>query len=208
MHVGCFAHARRKFDEALRGQGKNPKKRSGAKQSLARQGLSKINKLYEYERHWRDATREQRYALRQEKTKPKLEELREWFEASIGRVSPTSLTGGALKYLKGQWPKLERVIDDGRIALDTNAVERCIRPFVIGRRNWLFADTPKGARASANLYSLVETAKANGLEPWRYLEAVFKRLPAATSEDDIDALLPWRIELDFPRNDATRIASS
>ena len=196
VHVGCFAHARRKFDEALRGQGKNAKKRSGAKSSLARQGLGKINKLYEYERLWRDATPEERYALRQEKTKPKLDEIHLWFEASIGRVSPTSLTGEALKYLKGQWPKLARVVEDGRIALDTNAVERCIRPFVIGRRNWLFADTPRGARASANLYSLVETAKANGLEPWRYLEAVFERLPAATSEHDIEALLPWNVELD------------
>jgi hypothetical protein len=111
-------------------------------------------------------------------------------------------------YLKGQWPKLVRVVEDGRIALDTNAVERCIRPFVIGRRNWLFADTPKGAKASANLYSLVETAKANGLEPWRYLNAVFEKLPAANSEDDIDALLPWRIELGDPQNDATRISSS
>ena len=208
VHVGCFAHARRKFDEALRGQGKNAKKKSGAKQSLARQGLSKINKLYEYERLWRDATPEKRYTLRQEKTKPKLEELHLWWKASIDRVSPTSLTGEALKYLKGQWPKLIRVLEDGRIALDTNAVERCIRPFVIGRRNWLFADTPKGAKASANLYSLVETAKANGLEPWRYLETVFERLPAAKSEDDIDALLPWRIEFGDLQNDATRIASS
>jgi len=113
-----------------------------------------------------------------------------------------------VRYLNGQWPKLARVIDDGRIALDTNAVERCIRPFVIGRRNWLFADTPKGAKASANLYSLVETAKANGLEPWRYLDAVFEKLPAAQSEDDIEALLPWRIELGDPQNDAARISSS
>jgi hypothetical protein len=208
VHVGCFAHARRKFDEALRGQAKNQKNKPGAKQSLARQGLSQINKLYEYERLWRDATPEERYALRQEKTKPKLEELHLWLKASMGRVSPTSLTGEALKYLKGQWPKLARVIDDGRIALDTNAVERCIRPFVIGRRNWLFADTPKGAKASANLYSLVETAKANGLEPWRYLDAVFEKLPAAQSEDDIEALLPWRIELGDPQNDAARISSS
>ncbi len=202
VHVGCFAHARRKFDEALRGQGKNAKKKSGAKQSLARQGLSKINKLYEYERLWRDATPEERYDLRQEKTKPKLEELHLWWKASIDRVSPTSLTGEALKYLKGQWPKLMRVLDDGRIALDTNAVERCIRPFVIGRRNWLFADTPKGAKASANLYSLVETAKANGIEPWRYLERVFTALPSATTDAEIEALLPWNVELN---DSATRV---
>ena len=208
VHVGCFAHARRKFDEALRGQGKTKKKRSGAKQSLARQGLGKINKLYAYERLWRNATAEERTALRQEKTKPKLEELHLWWESSIDRVSPSSLTGEALKYLKGQWPKLERVIDDGRLALDTNAVERCIRPFVIGRRNWLFADTPKGASASANLYSLVETAKANGLEPWRYLNTVFERLPAAETEEDLDALLPWRIDLGDPESATTCVAPS
>jgi transposase len=207
VHVGCFAHARRKFDEALRGQGKN-KKKSGAKHSLARQGLNRINKLYEYERHWRDATPAERYALRQEKMKPKLEELQLWCKASIDRVSPTSLTGEALGYLDGQWPKLMRVIDDGRLALDTNAVERSIRPFVIGRRNWLFADTPKGAKASANLYSLVESAKANGIEPWRYLEAVFERLPGAQTGGDIDALLPWRIELTDLQHDTTRTPSA
>jgi len=206
VHVGCFAHARRKFVEALRGQSKKPKK-PGAKLSLARQGLSKINKLYECERLFRDATPEERYVLRQEKTKPKLEDLHIWFTESIERVSPKSLTGEALKYLKGQWPKLERVIDDGRIALDTNAVERSIRPFVIGRRNWLFADTPKGAKASANLYSLVETAKANGIEPWRYLNVVFAKLPAAKTGADIDALLPWRIALNDPQNDAARVSS-
>ncbi len=206
-HVGCFAHARRKFDEALRGQGKTKKKKFGAKQSLARQGLNRINKLYEYERHWRDATPAERTALRQEKMKPKLEALQLWCEASIDRVSPTSLTGRALSYLEGQWPKLMRVIDDGRLALDTNTVERSIRPFVIGRKNWLFADTPKGATASANLYSLVESAKANGIEPWRYLEAVFEQLPAAKCEADLDALLPWRIELNDLQNDTTRTPS-
>jgi len=207
VHVGCFVHARRKFDEALRGQGKN-KKKPGAKQSLARQGMNRINKLYEYERHWRDATPEERYALRQEKMKPKLEALEVWCKTSIDRVSPTSLTGRALSYLEGQWPKLMRVIDDGRLALDTNAVERSIRPFVIGRKNWLFADTPKGATASANLYSLVESAKANGIEPWRYLETVFERLPRAKSEADLDALLPWRIDLMAPQSDTTRAPSA
>ena len=97
-----------------------------------------------------------------------------------------------------------RVLDDGRIPLDTNAVERAIRPFVIGRRNWLFADTPSGATASARLYSLIETAKANGLEPWAYLERVFEALPTATTQADIEALLPWRVQL---TDDAHRIAN-
>jgi transposase len=205
VHVGCFAHARRKFDEALRGQGKKSKKpKPGAKVSLARQGFRRINKLYEIERSYADVPAEERHEMRSEKLAPKLEELREWIDASQDRVPPKSLTGKAISYLDSQWPKLVRVLDDGRIPLDTNAVERAIRPFVIGRRNWLFADTPKGATASARLYSLVETAKANGLEPWAYLERVFEALPTATTQADIEALLPWRVQL---TDDAHRIAS-
>ena len=105
------------------------------------------------------------------------------------------ISGKAMSYLDSQWPKLVRVLDDARLPLDTNAIERAIRPFVIGRRNWLFADTPRGAIASARLYSLVETAKANGVEPWAYLEAVFTALPRTQSPSDFEALLPWRIEL-------------
>jgi transposase/uncharacterized coiled-coil protein SlyX len=197
VHVGCFAHARRKFDEALRGQGKSSKKsKPGAKKSLARQGFDQINKLYEIERGYGDATAEERHALRAEKLAPKLAKLSEWIKASKDRVPPKSLTGKAISYLDSQWSKLVRVLDDGRIPLDTNAIERAIRPFVIGRRNWLFADTPSGATASARLYSLVETAKANGLEPWAYLAEVFEKLPAAATDDDIEALLPWRVQLE------------
>jgi transposase len=192
VHVGCFAHARRKFDEALRGQGKKAK--PGKKASLARQGLRRINKLYEIERSDADASSEDRTASRTEKLAPKFKELREWTLASIDRVSPESLTGKAIGYLDKQWPKLDRVLEDEKIPLDTNAVERAIRPFVIGRRNWMFADTPGGATASARLYSLVETAKANGIEPWAYLNHVFEKLPEATSREDIEALLPWRVE--------------
>jgi hypothetical protein len=111
-------------------------------------------------------------------------------------VPPQSLTGKALAYLHRQWPKLIRVLDDGRLPLDTNLVENAIRPFVVGRKAWLFADTVGGARASANLYSLVETAKANGIEPWAYLTYLFERLPAATQPADLEALLPHRIDRD------------
>jgi transposase len=193
VHVGCFAHARRKFDEALRGQGKKAK--PGKKASLARQGLRRINKLYEIERSYGSASREERTRLRAEKLAPKIEELREWTLASIDRVSPESLSGKAIGYLDKQWSKLERVLEDEKIPLDTNAVERAIRPFVIGRRNWMFADTPSGATASARLYSLVETAKANGIEPWAYLNHVFEKLPEATRPEDIEALLPWNVEI-------------
>jgi transposase len=196
VHVGCFAHARRKFDEALRGQGKKAK--AGKKASLARQGLGRISELYKIERGYAEASREERTALRAEKLAPKIEALREWTLASVDRVSPESLTGKAVGYLDRQWPKLERVLKDEKIPLDTNAVERAIRPFVIGRRNWMFADTPGGATASARLYSLVETAKANGIEPWAYLNHVFEKLPEASNPEDIEALLPWRIEIKEP----------
>ncbi len=203
VHVGCFAHARRKFDEALRGQGKGKKK--SPKQRLADQGLSRINKLFKIERSYRDAPPEERHQLRQEKLAPLVRELREWTLASKGRVPPTSLSGKAIDYLDGQWPKLERVLEDGRLELSTNAVERAIRPFVIGRKAWLFADTPSGATASARLYTLVETAKANGVEPWRYLEAIFTRLPVASTRADYEALMPWCIagELATPRTPRT-----
>ena len=100
---------------------------------------------------------------------------------------------GGSDYLDHQWDKLIRYCEDGRLNIDNNPVERAIRPFVTGRKNWLFSDTVKGAKASANLYSLIETAKANGLEPYHYLRYVFKELPAAQSIADLEALLPFNI---------------
>lgn len=97
-------------------------------------------------------------------------------------------------YLDRQWPKLIRYLDDGRIPLDTNLVENAIRPFAVGRKNWLFADTVGGAEASANLYSVIQTAKANGLEPFAYLCHLFAELPKATRVEDYDALLPHRLD--------------
>jgi transposase len=123
-----------------------------------------------------------------------MERLRAWLDDAIPRVPPQSLTGKALAYLDGQWPKLVRVLDDGRIPLDTNGVENAIRPFVVGRKNWLFADTVRGAEASANLYSLIETAKRSGLEPFAYLRFVLEALPGAATLADVEALLPRRVD--------------
>jgi hypothetical protein len=198
VHVGCWAHARRKFDEALRGQGKTKKKgaKKTARESRARQALSQIQALYRVERELKEASAEERHAARQERTKPLLEKLRSWLDASIDSVPPQSLTGKAMHYLDRQWPKLVRVLDDGRLPLDTNRVENSIRPFVLGRKNWLFADTVAGARASANLYGLIETAKANRIEPGHYLARLFEVLPTVTSPEQLDALLPQNIDLD------------
>jgi len=128
---------------------------------------------------------------------PILNDMKVWLDVSLTQVAPTSLTGKALAYLRNQWPTLIVYCEDGRLDIDNNAVERAIRPFVIGRNNWIFSDTVKGAQASANLYSLVETAKLNGLEPYRYLLHVFKELPAAQTLNDIEQLLPWRVDKDY-----------
>jgi len=196
VHVGCWAHTRRKFDEALRGQGKTKKKGSKktAKQSKARQALSQIQALYVIERSLKDVSSEQRHAGRQERSKVVIEKLRHWLDASMDSVPPQSLTGKAMAYMHRQWPKLIRILDDGRIPLDTNWVENAIRPFAVGRKAWLFADTVAGARASANLYGLIETAKANRIEPWRYLAHLFEVLPEVTLADQVEALLPQNID--------------
>jgi transposase len=194
VHVGCFAHARRKFHEAWKAQGGGKKKAKRGKGSKAAQGFEWFRTLYRIERDLRDLTPEQRYRVRLERTKPVLDQMREWLEDSRGTVPPESLTGKAMTYLHHQWPKLERVLEDGRLPLDTNDVENSIRPFVLGRKAWLFADTVAGAEASANLYSLVETAKANGIEPFAYLRFLFERLPAAECLEDFEALLPYRVD--------------
>ena len=196
MHVGCWAHARRKFDEAHRGQGSKDSVKKTTKHTKARQALAQIQDFYAIERSLKEASPEARLRARQERSRPVIEKLRAWLDASIGSVPPQSLTGKAMGYLDRQWPRLIRVVDDGRVPLDTNRVENAIRPFVVGRKAWLFADTMAGARASANLYSLIETAKANGIEPWRYLNHLFEVLPAATSADQIQPLLPQNVRPD------------
>ena len=136
-----------------------------------------------------------------------LAELRACLNTSMDRVPPKSLTGKAMAHLDKQWPKLVRYLDDGRIPLDTNRVENAIRPFVVGRKNWLFANTVRGAEASANIYSLIETAKANGLEPFVYLQHVIAELPKAETLEQVEALLPHSLDprtLGDPVKDAGR----
>ena len=108
-------------------------------------------------------------------------------------VVPCSLLGKALHYLSAQWPKLIRYVENGAWPIDNNLCENAIRPFVVGRRNWLFADTVAGAHASANLYSIIETCKANSIDPYAYLVSLFRKLPAAQTVDDFERLLPWRL---------------
>ena len=189
--VGCWAHARRKFDEAVKAQGKKAKKAG-----YARQGLEYIQGLYAIERQARDQELKApaRHQLRQEQARPLIDEMRAWLDQALIAVPPKSATGKALKYLAGQWPRLVRYLEDGRIPIDNNGAENAIRPFVIGRKAWLFSNSTAGATASANLYSLVETAKANGHDPYTYLHHLFKELPTAAGLEDYEALLPWKLD--------------
>jgi transposase len=191
IHVGCLDHARRKFVEAVKAQHTI----AGMERGLAPEALLIIRKLYVIEKLARDAgmTPEQRHRLRNEKARPIWDELRTWLDGNRNATPPQSLTGKAISYLVDEWPKLIRYLEDGRIEISNVLCENALRPFVVGRKAWLFCDSPKGATASARLYSLVETAKANGLEPFAYLKHVFTMMPQARTLEDIEALLPWNV---------------
>jgi transposase len=193
-HVGCMAHARRKFSEAVKAQGKNKKR------GKAHRGLALIQKLYRVEKQARRLDPAERYARRHKQARPVLDELHAWLDDTLPLVPPTSATGKALNYLYREWDKLIHYLDDGRLEIDNNGAENAIRPFVVGRKNWLFSASVKGVKASANLYSLIETAKANGLEPYAYLRYLFTELPRAETVEGIEALLPGNINQDQIRS--------
>ena len=183
--LGCWAHARRKFVDAQKAQGKT--KKAGR----ADQAIAQIKKLYQIESLAKDLTPQARYQLRQEKAKPILDKLKAWLDKGLNQVPPKTAIGKAFTYCINQWSYLIQYLKDGEYPIDNNFAENKIRPFVIGRKNWLFSNSQAGANASANLYSLIETAKANGLEPYAYLRKVFTDLPNAETIEDIDVLLPW-----------------
>lgn len=197
-HLACWAHARRKFIEVQRAQ---PKGKTGS----ADVALGLIGKLYGIERDLKEVDNiEQRALERKARSVPVLNELRAWLDKRKNAVPPKSKLGEALAYLDKYWPKLIRYVKRGDLPIDNNRAENAIRPFVIGRKNWLFSDTPAGAHASARIYSLVETAKANGHEPHSYLCRVLRDLPAAKTVEDIEALLPWNLAINELVSDAAR----
>jgi transposase len=157
--------------------------------------LNMIGKLYRIEREIKALTPEDKYRERQARSVPALEKLKAWLDKHYDKVPKDSLTGTAMVYLRNQWPKLIRYCEDGRLPISNCGAENAIRPFVIGRKAWLFSDTPKGAKASAIYYSLIESAKANGLDPYAYLRQMLAQLPYADSVEKYEALLPWNIKL-------------
>ena len=187
-HVGCWAHVRRGFKDAADALGK-VSSRSGA----ALQALGYIAKLYRAESQlsaYRAEAPERFVAERRARVEPVLGQMHQWLRDKSAQVVPQSALGKAVRFALGQWPKLIGYLEHAQLTPDTNACEQAIRPFVVGRKNWLFSGSPRGAAASAALYSLIETAKANGREPYWYLRELFEKLPHARTRADHEALLP------------------
>ena len=193
VHLGCWAHCRRYFIEALDALPKHAR----TPEQPAVQFIELIGQLYAVESRADDCKIDPQARLgeRQGHSVPVLERIQALLLTHLHAVVPGSLLGKALHYLSAQWVKLSRFVTDGSYPIDNNPCENSIRPFVIGRRNWLFADTVGGANSSANLYSLLQTCKVNRIDPHRYLAALFTALPLASTADDYEALLPWRIVL-------------
>lgn len=185
--LGCWAHARRSFFEAVKAQPKG-------KRGLADTAVEMIGKLYLVEREFKEASNETRLKARQDRSQAILKTLKSWLDLNQPHVPPKSTLGKAMGYLANQWSRLIRYTERGDLPIDNNRCENSIRPFVIGRKAWLFSDTMAGAHASAVLYSLVETAKANGHEPYTWLRHVLRDLPKANTVDEVDALMPWNLD--------------
>ena len=184
--VGCWAHARRKFDEAVKSLPKGK-----AKGSSASQGLTYCNLLFGIEQEIADKTAEERYEERLRQAKPVLDAMFAW--ANSRTAAPKSALGKAFHYVKEQWPYLTNYLKDGRLEISNNRAERSIKPFVIDRKNFLFANTPKGATGSAIMFSLIQTAIENGLDPYNYLTWLLRKAKNAdlTNTGTVQSLLPW-----------------
>jgi transposase len=195
--LACWSHARRKFVEVVKAR----KKVRGCEQSpkgLADEALEFIGQLYLIEKQCRQAqmSADQIYQVRQEQSKPVLDAFKTWLDEKQSITPPKGLLGQAINYTLSLWDRLIVYVEDGRLKPDNNVAENAIRPFVLSRKNFLFAGHPKGAMACATFLSLIETAKANGLEPYSYLRHIFKKLPLVQTPDEYRALLPQYVDRD------------
>lgn len=199
-HLGCWAHARRKFMEARKAQGKSSSRTGGA--DLA---LRYIKDLYRIEQKAKklELPPEKLLSLRQAEAAPILEKMHAWLVKKSINLAPKSLLGKAVKYALKQWDRLSGYVDFAFATPDNNLAENAIRPFCVGRKNWLFAGTPAGAAASATIYSLIESAKANKLEPYGYLRYLFENLPFAESKEDYQKLMPASVTQQMLKGVAT-----
>jgi transposase len=189
--VGCFAHARRNFVKVIDARGKTAKGKTGS----AEVAPGYIGQLYRIEKAARAAelSPSEIQQFRIQRARPVLEEFRVWLDKRKNETPPKGFLGQAINYTLSRWSRLMRYLENGHITPDNNAAENAIRPFVVGRKNWLFAGSPNGADAAAILYSLIETAKSCKLNPYQYLRLLFEKVPYASSEADYRALLPQNI---------------
>ncbi len=187
--VGCWSHSRRKYTDALKAV---PEKQR-SKDLASWTGLDFCNKLFKIEKELHDVNPEERYAGRLEQSLPVLNEYHVWLKKMKPQASPKSLIGQAITYSLNQWEYLTNFLKDGRLELDNNRSERSIKPFVISRKNFLFSDTPRGATGSAAIFSIVESAKQNGLKVLQYLVWLLERVPNIDIHDGnaLDELMPW-----------------
>lgn len=182
IRMGCMDHARRKFFDAF--------KTSGAK-DIGKRGLSFFKKLYELEEKIEKLLPNEKLKIRMEKAKPILEEMKVWVDEKRPKVTPKSVGGKAINYFFNEYQYLIRYLEDGKLNISNCGVENKIRPFAIGRKNWLFSTSVEGAKASAMFYSLIETAKANNVEPFDWLKDILEKLPHAKTIEDYEELLPF-----------------
>jgi len=183
IHVGCLAHARRKFFDATKAS-----KKTGS----ANIAIKKIANIYRKENDIKNLELEENEFLKRriKEVKPLLDDFKEWLDDKAQKVRPTSDTGKAIFYTRGQWNKLIKYLECAELTPDNNAAERSIKPFVLGRKNWLFSGSPTGANASALLFSLIETAKANDLNPYGYLKWIFEETPLIKKNNEFEKFLP------------------
>lgn len=181
LRLGCSMHARRRFEDAAVSGATSGK-------SLGKLGLEYFQKLYKLEEDIKDKTPEEKYLLRKQQAFPKWEELKEWVQKNTSKVPMKSKIGNAFAYFVSEYKYLTAYLEDGRLEIDNGFTERAIRKFAIGRNNWMFSDTPAGADASALLYSLVITAKINGVNPYKALVQLCSEVPLAKNLQDYERL--------------------
>lgn len=194
LHVGCLTHSRRKFVDVTKAAGRYKKKTE--KESNADIALRYISALYQIEREVKDQnlSPDKLHELRQKKSVPILKEFKKWLDHMVDKTPPKGLLGKAITYSLNQWHRISAYAETGFARPDNNLAENAIRPFVVGRKNWLFNAIPEGASAGAAIYSIIETAKLNDLEPYAYLRHLFTHIPEAMTTEDFKALMPQYID--------------
>jgi len=183
-HLGCMTHARRPFAKLVK------LAKTTGQSDIA---VKLMGRLYEIETRGKELSHEERFELRKKESPPILEELKAWLIKMKHSSPPKSVFGKGVRYALDRWEELTNFLKDGKLKIDNNDAENNIRPFAIGRKNWMFKGSPRGAKAGACFYSLIETCKANGIDPSKYLNYLFLKIPHCQSTEDYRKLLPYNI---------------